>query len=1024
MKLLATLSLLSVYLSISTKTTLNWPICSTCAAFRYKASRMETFIFFWAILVTLAGIWAFMGLPIFKEGHPITGFLLFFVAPVSVAISATLYARKRRSELATSMGLPFAHEPIQFRNVGKQTFGSGNMLEVYCYHADYALAYKQVNLGNGKITIKPDPAKVAKTRSGKASKPANSDPLQPWLSAIKALVNTNTSEEAAEIIRQHPELLSEEADKVFEYLIAQQTSKEDRSILQAYREGLQQARQVKDNEGVSSPIQDDHLQHLLTAIRTLLASNTGEEVTETIQKHPALIPELLSVEADQVFEALIAQQTSDEARAALQLYRQALRQVRNPEHLMNVIKTLLASSTNEEAVEVIQKHPELLSRQADTILKILIEQSNQAQTRAILQSHRQNLQQVLCYHQALQHIRQTSKNGGIPPHFQTALDQAESAETRYRQTGDLAALDESIAAWERILQHPDFATVDAKFRAKVLNNSPSTYSLRYQARGDLSDLDRALSAWQTLVTTTPPESPHLPGLLNNQGNGLLDRYKHTGNPADLQVSIDACQRAVQLTPENAPNFPTYLSSLSTGLSTRATRTGNLADLQAGIAALQQAIKLTPEDSPDLAMYLNNLGIALTNRATRTGDLSDLQTGIKVLQQAVQLTSQNSPNLPSILNSLGNALRVRANRTENLSDLQAGIETYLLAVQLTPKSSPNLHGFLNNLNNSLSDLQAGIKILQLAVQQTPKDSPNLPGFLNTLNSLSDLQARIEAQQVVQLTPKSSPNLPSFLNSSLEDHATRTGDLSDLQARIKAKTVMVVDDAPKIRGAVKILLEKRGMNVLTAEDGVDAVAQLQEHIPDLILLDEEMPNMDGYELAERIHNTSEWKHIPIIMMVPNAVGIDRYLEKPFTSSELSENVNALLKEKGNTQLSDSQAAKTIMVVDDSATIRRIAELLLKKQGMNVLTAKDGIDAVTQLQKHIPDLILLDKRMPRMDGCELATRIRNTTEWKHIPIIMMMGAVGANRYFGKPFLASELFENVNAIFTEREQINQEKQ
>ncbi|MCV6637892.1 Hpt domain-containing protein [Candidatus Albibeggiatoa sp. nov. NOAA] len=127
-------------------------------------------------------------------------------------------------------------------------------------------------------------------------------------------------------------------------------------------------------------------------------------------------------------------------------------------------------------------------------------------------------------------------------------------------------------------------------------------------------------------------------------------------------------------------------------------------------------------------------------------------------------------------------------------------------------------------------------------------------------------------------------------------------------------------------------------------------------------------------------------------------------------------------------EEEIPTTIMVVDDSITVRKVTARLLKRQGMEVLTAKDGVDAVAQLQDHIPDLMLLDVEMPRMDGYELATQVRNNPELKHIPIIMITSRTGAkhrdraekigiNRYLGKPFNETELLENINALLDERQ-------
>ena len=116
-------------------------------------------------------------------------------------------------------------------------------------------------------------------------------------------------------------------------------------------------------------------------------------------------------------------------------------------------------------------------------------------------------------------------------------------------------------------------------------------------------------------------------------------------------------------------------------------------------------------------------------------------------------------------------------------------------------------------------------------------------------------------------------------------------------------------------------------------------------------------------------------------------------------------------------------TIMVVDDSITMRKVASRVLERQGFEVTTAKDGVDAVQQLQERIPDLMLLDIEMPRMDGYELATHVRNDVRLRDIPIIMITSRtgekhreraleLGVNRYLGKPYQEPELLRNVNEL------------
>jgi chemosensory pili system protein ChpA (sensor histidine kinase/response regulator) len=77
---------------------------------------------------------------------------------------------------------------------------------------------------------------------------------------------------------------------------------------------------------------------------------------------------------------------------------------------------------------------------------------------------------------------------------------------------------------------------------------------------------------------------------------------------------------------------------------------------------------------------------------------------------------------------------------------------------------------------------------------------------------------------------------------------------------------------------------------------------------------------------------------------------------------------------------------MVVDDSLTVRKISGRLLARHGYHVLTAKDGVDALEQLADVMPDVMLLDIEMPRMDGFDLARNIRGDKRLRHIPMIMI--------------------------------------
>ncbi|MBM2854848.1 MAG: chemotaxis protein histidine kinase [Steroidobacteraceae bacterium] len=114
---------------------------------------------------------------------------------------------------------------------------------------------------------------------------------------------------------------------------------------------------------------------------------------------------------------------------------------------------------------------------------------------------------------------------------------------------------------------------------------------------------------------------------------------------------------------------------------------------------------------------------------------------------------------------------------------------------------------------------------------------------------------------------------------------------------------------------------------------------------------------------------------------------------------------------------------LVVDDSITVRRVTQRLLERNGMRVVTAKDGLEAVAVLQDEIPDVILLDIEMPRMDGYEVASHVRNDPRLKDVPIVMITSRVGekhraraielgVNEYLGKPYQEGQLLQAIEPL------------
>jgi chemosensory pili system protein ChpA (sensor histidine kinase/response regulator) len=123
--------------------------------------------------------------------------------------------------------------------------------------------------------------------------------------------------------------------------------------------------------------------------------------------------------------------------------------------------------------------------------------------------------------------------------------------------------------------------------------------------------------------------------------------------------------------------------------------------------------------------------------------------------------------------------------------------------------------------------------------------------------------------------------------------------------------------------------------------------------------------------------------------------------------------------------------IMVVDDSLTVRRVTQRLLAREGYQVVLAKDGVDALEQLQAITPDVMLVDIEMPRMDGFDLTRNVRGDERTRHIPIIMITSRtatkhrnyameLGVNEYLGKPYQEDDLLKSIAGFINKTAAVN----
>ncbi|GAB5603958.1 MAG: two-component system response regulator [Sideroxydans sp. RIFOXYB12_FULL_59_6] len=132
-----------------------------------------------------------------------------------------------------------------------------------------------------------------------------------------------------------------------------------------------------------------------------------------------------------------------------------------------------------------------------------------------------------------------------------------------------------------------------------------------------------------------------------------------------------------------------------------------------------------------------------------------------------------------------------------------------------------------------------------------------------------------------------------------------------------------------------------------------------------------------------------------------------------------------------MSDSLAGISVLLIDDSNTIRRSGEIFLSQAGAKVILAEDGFDGLSKVVDHKPDIIFVDVMMPRLDGYQTCALIKNHRDFKDVPVVMLTSKdtlfdrargklVGSDQYLTKPFSKKSLIEAVIAHTQQYEDVD----
>jgi CheY-like chemotaxis protein len=270
------------------------------------------------------------------------------------------------------------------------------------------------------------------------------------------------------------------------------------------------------------------------------------------------------------------------------------------------------------------------------------------------------------------------------------------------------------------------------------------------------------------------------------------------------------------------------------------------------------------------------------------------------------------------------------------------------------------------------------------------------------------------------------------------------------------VLIVDDNFTNRRVLQGMLNRWGMRPTAVEGGRQALQALEiakstgRSFP-LILLDGQMPEMDGFALAELIHKDPDLVGAAIMMLTSAGhagdaarcrdLGVAAYLLKPIRQGDLLESILSVLQRESKSQppalvtrhtLRETRHQARILLAEDNAVNQTLAVRLLEKRGYSVCVAGDGQAALAALEKDSFDIVLMDIQMPGMDGFEATARIREKEKLsgEHIPIIALTAhalkgdqerciAAGMDRYVSKPIRTSELVSAIENLLASKRSV-----
>ena len=251
-------------------------------------------------------------------------------------------------------------------------------------------------------------------------------------------------------------------------------------------------------------------------------------------------------------------------------------------------------------------------------------------------------------------------------------------------------------------------------------------------------------------------------------------------------------------------------------------------------------------------------------------------------------------------------------------------------------------------------------------------------------------------------------------------------------IRRINVLVIDDDLETLETIKLYLEAAN-SVIVASNGRQALMYAQQEKFDVILLDIEMPIMNGFKTMEQLRNLKEGVNIPVIMLTGKkdkysvmkslTMGVDGYLVKPVRKEDLVNKITEVCNKKHQ-----NEYRKTIMAIDDDMSYLKQLNSVLHEH-YNVIMINSTKLALEYIVSHVPDIILLDYQMPLYNGVALISIIKQNPNYQNIPFIILSGNLDQNvlldfyQYkpaacLAKPVSKDLLLEKIKMALSQRNQ------